>query len=122
MKYKIIRKQRLTEIIPVNRIVSIIEIRGYYGCSLAIGIKDDNPTLCHRYGGNSNDTSIVNTVFFSLDRYSYHAPSYVAIPKEQYKNIVVIKKRALFDSEQERNESDIAGEFIKATIVKKVVW
>lgn len=118
MKYRIIRKQKLTECISVSRIVSVIEIRGYYGCSLAIGVKDANPTFCPRYGGNSNDTSVVNTIFISLDKYSYHAPSYVAIPREQYKNIVIMKKQALFDSE----ESDIAREFIKATIVKKVVW
>lgn len=110
MKYRIIRKQRLTETISVSRIVSVVEMRGYYGCSLAIGVKD------------SNDTSIVNTIFISLDRYSYHAPSYVAIPREQYKNIVIMKKQALFDSEESDTASDIAGEFIKATIVKKVVW
>jgi len=122
MKYRVIRKRKLTEIIPVDHIVSVIEVRGYYGYSLAVGIKDAYPTICHKYGRSSDDDSTINTIFFSLDRYSYHAPSYVAIPREQYKNIVIIKKQPIFDSEQEWNESNITGEFVKATITKKVVW
>lgn len=110
MEIKVVRKQKLVDICNIDDIVSVIEIgSAYNNSSLAIALRNGSPNG-------------VGVIFIPLDKFTYHIPKYVALPREQYGSVVIMKKEVVFDSTEERNNSDIAEIFMKATITKKVTW
>ena len=118
MEVTIVRKQRLVDVCNVEDIVSILEVESAFGKSLAIALKSDNLRL-RSYGDHTRG----GAVFISLDRFTYHIPRYVALPREQYENVIITEKKGIESGVDEYGEPwSNSIRFIKASIVKKVVW
>lgn len=118
MEVTIVRKQRLIDVCNVNDIVSILEVESVYGKSLAIALKSDNLRL-RLYGDHTRGGAI----FISLDRFTYHIPRYVALPRDQYENVVITEKDGIESGVDENGEPwSYSRRFTKASIIKKVVW
>lgn len=113
IEYTVVNRRKLTSIFNAEDIVSVIETSSLSGRSLAICLKyGTDADVFMRYGDWRVNGPIV---FISLDNFTHHIPNYVALPREQYNNIVVVTKRATVDGE-------LKGTFVKATITKKVTW
>lgn len=118
MEVTVVRKQRLVDICNTEDIVSILEVESAFGKSLAVALRSDNLRL-RLYGDNTRGEAI----FIPLDRFTYHIPRYVALPREQYENIVIIEKNGIESGVNEDGEPwNFSRRFTKASIVKKVVW
>lgn len=112
-EYTVVNRRRLTSIFNADDIVSVIETSSLFGKSLAICLKyGTDADVFMRYGDWRINGPIV---FISLDNFTHHIPNYVALPKEQYNNIIIVTKKATIDGE-------CMGTFTKATITKKVTW
>ena len=112
-EYTVVNRRKLTSIFNADDIVSVIETSSLFGRSLAICLKYGASTeLFMGYGDFRTNGPVV---FIPLDRFTHHIPNYVALPKEQYNNVVVVTKRTTIDGEY-------MGTFTKATITKKVTW
>lgn len=113
IEYTVVNRRKLTSIFNVEDIVSVVETSSLFGKSLAICLKHGASTELFRGYGDFGTNGPV--VFIPLDRFTHHIPNYVALPKEQYNNVVVVTKRATRDGEY-------LGTFTKVTITKKVTW
>lgn len=113
IEYTVVDGRKLTSIFNVENIVSVVEISSHFGKSLAICLKHGASTeLFMGYGDFRTKGPVV---FIPLDRFTHHIPNYMALPREQYNNVVVVTKRATIDGE-------CMGTFTKASITKKVTW
>lgn len=113
IKYTVARRIKFTQLFDPEEVVSVMEIESHYGKSLAVCLKyGTDSRIFPGYGDWRVNGPIV---FIPLDNFTYHIPRYVALPKEQYSNIVIMTKIA-------KCEEQHMGTFYKATITKKVTW
>jgi len=111
-EYIVVNRRRLTSIFNAEDIVSVVETSSLFGKSLAICLKRGVSTeLFMGYGDFRINGPIV---FISLDKFTHHIPTYMALPKEQYGNVVIVTKRMV--------NGDYMSNFNKAAITKKVTW
>lgn len=113
IEYTVVNKRKLNSIFNADNIVSVVESSNCYGRSLVICLKHGTGTDIFMGYGNWRINGPM--VFIPLDKFTHHIPKYMALPKEQYNNIVVVTKRATIDGRY-------MGTFTKATITKKVTW
>lgn len=113
IEYTVASRRKLTSIFNAEDIVSVVEISSHFGKSLAICLKHGTDTDVFMGYGNWRINGPM--IFISLDRFTHHIPNYMALPKEQYGNVVIVTKKAMVDG-------DCMGTFNKATITKKVTW
>lgn len=113
IEYTVTNRRKLTSIFNAEDIVSVVETSSPCGRSLAICLKYGTDTDVFMGYGDTRTNGPV--VFISLDNFTYHIPDYMALPREQYNNVVIVTKRATVNGEY-------MGTFSKITITKKVTW
>lgn len=110
MKYKVIRRRKLSQEVALSSIHSIVKVNSPYNEALAITFKSS-------YVGTSR-FPIYNggVIFITLDHFTYNFPGYVAFPSDQYDNIVLVEKWVYSD------EGELINKLIHAKITKPVKY
>lgn len=121
MKVEVIKKVRLTEIIPIQYITGVIEFRSdYFGHHyLSIFVRETAPL--YNFLRNQIDVQEYGEqgkgrIYFSLDKYTHHVPLNCCMPLELCDNIELVVYKVV--------EPISANDFIyvRARILKPVKW